>query len=105
MTTTITIMATLTTTTAMTTSHGHDHHHGHGHDHDHSHQPLIPGADDCYVSPRELRGFFFAWLRRLSESVGRVRSGPPWLKPEFYREFLPAREDAPSPKGHGGGGT
>ena len=77
--------------------HGHDHHH-HGHDHDHSHQPLIPGADDCYVSPRELRGFFVAWLRRLSEGVGRVRTTT-WLKPEFYREYLPPREEAPSPKG------
>ncbi|MDE0457927.1 MAG: SO_0444 family Cu/Zn efflux transporter [Chromatiales bacterium] len=83
--------------------HGHDHHHhshshSHAHDHDHSHQPLIPGADDCYVSPSELKGFFIAWVRRLSEGVGRVRSTT-WLKSEFYREFLPPREDAPSPKG------
>ena len=81
--------------------HDHDHHHHHGHDHDHdhdhSHQPLIPGAGDCYVSPSELKGFFIVWLRRLSEGVGRVR-GTTWLKPEFYREFLPSREEAPSPK-------
>ena len=78
--------------------HSHSHSHGHDHDHDHSHQPLIPGSDDCYVSPKELRGFFVAWLRRLSEGVGRVRSTT-WLKPEFYREYLPPREEAPSPKG------
>ena len=71
--------------------HGHAHHH---HGHDHGHRPLIPGADDCYVSPSELKGFFIAWLRRLSEGVGRVRSTT-WLKPEFYREFLPTREDPP----------
>ena len=29
-------------------------------------------------------GFFIAWVRRLSEGVGRVRSTT-WLKPEFYR--------------------
>ena len=78
--------------------HGHEHHHhGHSHDHDHSHEPLIPGADDCYVSPRELKGFFLVSLHRLSEGVGRVRSNT-WLKPEFYRELLPTREDVPTPK-------
>ena len=83
--------------------HGHDHHHHghshiHGHDHDHSHQPLMPGADDCYVSPSELRAFFVAWVRRPGEGVGRVRSTT-WPKPEFHRECLPPREEAPSPKG------
>ena len=76
--------------------HGHDgdhHHHHHGHDHDHSHRPLIPGADDCYVSPSELRGFFLSWVRRLSESVGRIRSTT-WIKPDFYRELLPPRQAA-----------
>ena len=48
--------------------------HDHDHDHDHGHEPLIPGADDCYVSPSEFKGFFFAWLHRLSEGVGRVGS-------------------------------
>ena len=79
--------------------HGHDHDHSrhyHGHDHDHSHQPLIPGSDDCYVSPSELKGFFIAWLRRPSEGVGRVRTTT-WLEPEFYREHLPTREDPPPP--------
>ena len=83
--------------------HGHDgehhHHHGHDHhhDHDHSHQPLIPGADDCYVSPRELREFFYSWIRRLSEGVGRIRSTT-WIKPDFYREFLPPRQDSAFPE-------
>ena len=76
---------------------GDHHHHHHGHDHDHSHEPLIPGADDCYVSPRELRGFFVSWVRRLSEGVGRIRSTT-WIKPDFYREFLPPRQDLPSPE-------
>ena len=79
-------------------SHGHGHAHGHDHGHDHGHEPLIPGAGDCYVSPSELKGFFFAWLQRLNEGVGRVRTAT-WLKPEFYREFLPPREVVPSPKG------
>ncbi|MDE0239075.1 MAG: SO_0444 family Cu/Zn efflux transporter [bacterium] len=78
----------------------HDHSHGHGHDHSHGHshghEPLIPGADDCYVSPGELRGFFLAWLRRLSESVGRIRTTT-WIKPEFYREYLTPSRETPSP--------
>jgi len=77
--------------------HEHHHHHEHGHDHDHGHRPLIPGSDDCYVSPKELRGFFFTWLRRMSEGIGRVRSTA-WLKPEFYRELFPVRQEAPVPK-------
>ena len=83
--TTIIIITTTTTvtTTAMTTTM--------------PHQPLIPGADDCYVSPGELRGFFVAWVRRLSEGVGRVRSTT-WLKPEFYREYLPPSRGNPLPR-------
>ena len=76
--------------------HGHDH--CHDHDHDHSHQPLIPGSGDCYVSPGELRGFFIAWLRRLSEGVGRIRSAIGLTKPESRRSHLPPREEALSPK-------
>ena len=78
--------------------HDHEHHHCHSHTHDcdQSHKPLIPGADDCYVSPGELKGFFFVWLRRMTESVGRVRSTT-WLKPEFCRELVPRREVAPAP--------
>ena len=79
--------------------HGHDHdHHDHDHhDHDHSHKTLIPGDDDCYISPGTLRGFFVTWLGRLNEGIGQARSMT-WVKPDFYREFLSLPEAAASPK-------
>ncbi len=77
--------------------HGHDHHgqdhHGHDHDghdhdgHDHSHKTLIPGDDDCYISPAAFKAFFVTWLARMNDGIGRARSTT-WIKPEFYREFL-----------------
>ncbi len=76
--------------------HDHSHGHGHSHGHSHSHEPLIPGADDCYVSGRELKGFFLVWLRRLGESVGQIRTTT-WIKPEFYREFLSLSQVTPAP--------
>lgn len=43
-----------------------------GCDHDHvGHTPLIPGSDDCYVSPALLRASVIGWFRRL------VRPGRP----------------------------
>ena len=75
--------------------HGHDHDH-HGHDHDHDHKTLIPGDDDCYISPSILRAFFVTWLGRLNEGVGQARSMT-WIKPDFYRQFLSIPEPAPRP--------
>ena len=72
--------------------HGHDHHH----DHDHGHKTLIPGDDDCYISPRTLKEFFFLWLGRLNEGIGKVRYMT-WIKPDFYREILSGPE-APPPQ-------
>ncbi|MDE0333924.1 MAG: SO_0444 family Cu/Zn efflux transporter, partial [Defluviicoccus sp.] len=82
--------------------HGDDHdHHGHDHDHDHSHKTLIPGDDDCYISPSVLRSFFVTWLGRLNEGIGSARSMT-WVKPDFYREYLSIPEPAPPPKDQGG---
>ena len=83
--------------------HGHDHHHhghdhhGHDHGHDHGHKTLIPGDDDCYISPATLKGFFIAWLSRMNEGIGAARSMT-WIKPDFYRESLSIPEPAPTPR-------
>ena len=75
--------------------HDHDHDH-HDHDHDHSHKTLIPGDDDCYISPATLRAFFVTWLGRLNEGIGQARSMT-WVKPDFYRESLSIPESATTP--------
>ena len=81
--------------------HGHDHHghdhHDHDHGHDHSHKTLIPGDDDCYISPATLRAFFVTWLSRLNQGIGQARSMT-WIKPDFYREFLSIPEPAAAPE-------
>ncbi len=85
--------------------HGHDHDHGHGHGHDHGHshdhKTLIPGDDDCYISPSVLKSFFVAWVSRMNEGIGQARSMT-WVKPDFYREFLSLPEAAPPPEDAGG---
>ncbi len=80
--------------------HGHDHDH-HDHDHDHSHKTLIPGDDDCYISPATLRAFFVTWLGRLNQGIGQARSMT-WIKPDFYREFLSIPEPAAPPRDEAG---
>ena len=80
----------------------HDHDHSHDHDgHDHSHKTLIPGDDDCYISPAAFKAFFVTWLARLNQGVGRARSMT-WIKPEFYREFLSLPEVRTEPPTVGG---
>ena len=75
--------------------HGHEHH-GHGHEgHDHAvHEPLMPGSDDCYVRPSQLKAALTGWARRtvqsVSERIGR-RKTVTWVKPDFYRS-APAAE-------------
>ncbi len=66
--------------------HDHDHHHGHDHDHDHDHGhvPLMPGAEDCYVSPRDMKQMAGRWLRKLLGLSRRWRTAS-WLKPDFYQ--------------------
>ena len=80
--------------------HGHGHGHGHDHDHDHgAHQSLIPGQEDCYVSPVQLKDTFVRWLKELSLAASRW-SSISWIKPEFYRESLQAegmQDSAASP--------
>ena len=72
-----------------------DDQHDHDHDHDHgAHQPLLPGHDDCYVSPKQLRALLVGWVRRLGELIGR-RPAATWVKPDFYRT---AAERAPAPQ-------
>jgi uncharacterized membrane protein YraQ (UPF0718 family)/regulator of protease activity HflC (stomatin/prohibitin superfamily) len=70
--------------------HGHDHDHGHGHDHDHDHgvhRPLIPGEEDCYISPPELKEASVRWLKGFVVAVSRWKSAS-WIKPDFYRAEL-----------------
>ncbi|MCE2447731.1 MAG: SO_0444 family Cu/Zn efflux transporter [Candidatus Latescibacteria bacterium] len=55
------------------------------HDHDHGHEPLISDADDCYVSPSQLKILAIEWLKRVATAAGRWRFGS-WVKPDFYRE-------------------
>ncbi len=74
--------------------HGHGHSHSEGHGHSHGHKTLIPGDDDCYISPGTLKAFFLLWIAKLGENIGRVRTMT-WIKPEFYRQFRP---DAPEPR-------
>ena len=55
--------------------HDHDHddhdHRGHDHDgHDHAvHEPLMPGSDDCYVRPSELKAALIGWARRTTHGA------------------------------------
>ncbi len=84
--------------------HGHGHSHGHDHDHDHGHEPLVPGSDDCYVSPSQLKALFYSWLKGLTETVSQHKLGS-WVKPDFYRDMIPAEdktasEDDPSKYKH-----
>ena len=84
--------------------HGHGHSHGHDHDHDHGHEPLVPGSDDCYVSPSQLKALFYSWLKGLTEAISQHKFGS-WVKPDFYRDMLPAEdkqtsEDDPSKYKH-----
>ena len=73
---------------------GHDHGgHGHDHescDHDHgAHTPLLAAAEDCYVSPSQLKAMLLGWLRnvtrRTARRVGGVKATS-WVKPDFYRQ-------------------
>ena len=69
---------------------GHDHEHE-GHDHG-AHASLYQGRDDCYVSFAQLRGFAGRWLGGLTAAAGRWRHAS-WLKPDFYRDSVPATSD------------
>ena len=73
---------------AETSGHDHDHDHGHDHDHDHDHgehKPLLPGSDDCYVSPSEMKKMAGRWVESLYLTASRVKSAS-WLKPDFYHD-------------------
>ena len=50
--------------------HDHDHDHDHDCDHDHGHEALVPGSDDCYVSPSQLKALFFNWMRMITGAIG-----------------------------------
>ena len=68
--------------------HDHDHDHGHDHDHDHDHgehKPLLPGSDDCYVSPSEMKRMSGRWAQNLYLAASRLKSAS-WLKPDFYHD-------------------
>ena len=65
--------------------------HDHGNcEHDHgAHTPLLDAAEDCYVSPSQLKAMLLGWLRnvtrRTARRVGGVKATS-WVKPYFYRE-------------------
>ncbi len=78
--------------------HGHDHDHahdhGHGHDHDHgAHEPLVPGSEDCYISPAQLKRALIRWVKGVAVSVRNWKAAS-WVKPDFYQEELSADEES-----------
>lgn len=54
-------------------SNEHDHGCGHDHDHDHDHVPILPGSDDCYVSPAEMRNMAGRWARSIYLAIGKLK--------------------------------
>ncbi len=85
--------------------HDHEHdHHGLGHaGHDHAeHEPLLPGSDDCYVRPSQLKAALTGWARRtvqsVTERIGR-RKTVTWVKPDFYRSAPVAEQPRASHSG------
>ena len=80
---------------ARASGHDHGHDHDHCHDHDHGeHKPLLPGSDDCYVSPSAMKGMAGRWARNLYLAASRLKSAS-WLKPDFYQDpdFRGARSE------------
>ncbi len=76
--------------------HDHDHVHDHGHDHDHDHgvhRPLVPGEEDCYISPSEMKEASVRWLKGFVVAVSRWKSAS-WIKPDFYRAEMLAGGEA-----------
>ena len=74
--------------------HVHDHGHGHDHDHDHGvHRPLVPGEEDCYISPSEMKEASVRWLKGFVVAVSRWKSAS-WIKPDFYRAEMLAGGEA-----------
>ena len=74
--------------------HEHDHEHDHGPEHDHGeHEPLIPSADDCCISPSQLKLATRYGFRALLAKV-RHRRVTTWVKPDFYREELLVDEES-----------
>lgn len=71
-------------------AHADDHYRGHDHDH-YSHESLLPDEDDCYVSPQQLKSSAASWVRRTASAAGRWKSTT-WIKPEFYKKSIAARE-------------
>ena len=73
--------------------HDHEHDHEHEHEHDHgAHEPLIPSADDCCISPSQLKVAMGYGFRALLTKV-RHRRVTTWVKPDFYREELLVDEE------------
>ena len=73
---------------------GQEHDHSHQ-EHDHpEHEPLVPGDDDCYVSPSQLKIAIRYWFRTLLTTVRRRRVTT-WVKPDFYRDELLVDEEPP----------
>ena len=69
---------------APTCGHGHDHDHDHSHAH---HKSLVPGSDDCYVSPSILKKLTLNWLKGITNIASKWRMAT-WVKPDFYREKI-----------------
>ena len=65
--------------------HGHSHEHEHDHEHEHGHSPLLPGSEDCYVSPAEMKNMAGRWARNLYQAISRLKSAS-WIKPDFRHD-------------------
>ena len=70
---------------APTSHQDHDHGHSHDHEHEHGHSPLLPGSEDCYVSPAEMKNMAGRWARNLYQAISRLKSAS-WIKPDFRHD-------------------
>ena len=70
---------------AQTTGRSHEHEHEHEHDHDHGHVPIIPGSDDCYVSPTEIRNMAGRWATNVYLAISKLKSASR-IKPESHHD-------------------
>ena len=56
-------------------------------------RPLMPGSEDCYISPTQLKHAMRRWLRGVAVSVQNWKAAS-WVKPDFYQEELLAEEES-----------
>ena len=53
----------------------------------------MPGSEDCYISPTQLKHAMRRWLRGVAVSVRNWKAAS-WVKPDFYQEELLVDEES-----------